>query len=58
MYEADVFYMSIMYIREWREERQKQEQRVNQFNVVRQWGAWDRGRDFYDLPILGVTKAT
>lgn len=40
MYEADVFYMSIMqHICEQREQQKDQEQREDQYNKVRPWEA-------------------
>ena len=39
MHEVDVFYMSIMQRHQSREEQQHEDQRVDQYNMVRGWHA-------------------
>jgi hypothetical protein len=55
MYEADVFHMLIMQRCQWREQQQQQEQRVDLYNVVRDWEVRERERDLYPLPITTTT---
>jgi hypothetical protein len=57
MSEADVFHMLIMQRREQREKQQQQEQRVDLYNVVREWEARERERDLYPHPITPTTHA-
>jgi hypothetical protein len=58
MYEADVFYMLIMQRCQWRERnnRSNKEQRVDLYNVVRDWEARERERDLYPHPITATTQ--
>jgi hypothetical protein len=55
MYEADVFHMLIMQRCQWREQQQQHEQRVDLYNVVRDWEVRERERDLYPHPITTTT---
>jgi hypothetical protein len=54
MSEAGVFHILIMQRHE-QIEHQQWEQRVDLYNVVREWEARDRERNFYPHPITAVT---
>lgn len=56
MHEDDVFYMSIMQRCQWTQDRQQQEQRVDQYNVVRKWKMPYMERYLYPLPIMLVNQ--
>jgi hypothetical protein len=55
MYEVDVFHMLIIQICQRREQQLQQEQRVDLYNVVRDWEARERKRDLYPCPITTST---
>jgi len=50
MYDADVIYMLIM---KRRQRMEDQQQRADQYNMVREWETIERERDLY--PLLSTT---